>query len=190
MHSSTVKVLFILNCMRDPDGTMRGPADRNLHFVIFDKSSDLAYHNYLELARIIRRRAFVDELGVPCDIENDSKNDTSRHSLGFFGDAPVNYARWSMDERWIVVDRLCTLKGYRNRGVARSCLENILRSLSVSASRSQSPLSGLIVLVPKTHRILQEKLAQANFFPAAESATECMSCTRMCLTVHPMFSSA
>lgn len=171
--------------MCDADGTMRRPADRNLHFVIFDKSSDLAYKNYLGLAHIIRRRTFVDELGVPCEIEFDCIDADSRHSLGLYGDAPVCYARWRIDEKWAVVDRLCTLQGYRHRGVARSCLENIIKDVCLFASRSNLPLSGLIVLVPQSLSRLQQKLAQANFFPLAEPTTEHLPSTPMCLVVSP-----
>jgi len=172
--------------MRDADGTMRRPADTNLHFVVFDAATGLAYQNYLELARIIRRRAFVDELGVPFEVEFDSLDASSRHSLGLYGDAPVSYARWRMDQNWAVVDRLCTLHGYRHRGVARSCLQNILREVILLASRSDSPLRGLVVLVPQSHTLLQHKLAQANFIPAGDLLTRGhVPSTRMCLTLDP-----
>ena len=48
--------------MRDADGTMRKPTDTNLHFVFYDNTMpDVQYRNNLDISRILRRRAFVDE---------------------------------------------------------------------------------------------------------------------------------
>lgn len=181
-HSSTVKVLFILSSMREVDGTLRKPADVNLHFRFFDITmSESEYRNNIDISRILRRRAFVDELGVSADVEFDNLDAKSRHSLGFYGDAPVSYARWHIDGNAAVVDRLCTLRAYRYRGVARRCMENIAQDISHCASRMQLSLEGLVVLVPDTNDILQRKLIQASFIPLDGRPTGHLSCIRMCL---------
>ena len=124
--------------MREVDGTLRKPADVNLHFRFFDITmSESEYRNNIDISRILRRRAFVDELGVSADVEFDNLDAKSRHSLGFYGDAPVSYARWHIDGNAAVVDRLCTLRAYRYRGVARRCMENIAQDISHCASRMQ-----------------------------------------------------
>lgn len=182
MHSSTVKVRFILSSMRDSDGSMRKPTDTNLHFVTFDALTEkILYHNYLELARIIRKRAYVDELGVAVGIEFDSLDGLSRHSLGLYGDAPVSYARWRIDSEWAIVDRLCTLQAYRFRGVARTCLQNIVRDVCLFASRQCLSLHGLVVHVPQSYTMLKHKLEEAKFVPLAEPCMDHVLSTRMCL---------
>ena len=58
--------------MREIDGTLRKPADINLHFTFFDNTMEEPhYRNNIDISRILRRRAYVDELGVPAELEFD-----------------------------------------------------------------------------------------------------------------------
>merc|ERR1712072_289832 len=83
LHNSTVKVLFILSSMREIDGTLRKPADINLHFTFFDNTMEEPhYRNNIDISRILRRLAYVDELGVPAELEFDEFDGESRHVLG------------------------------------------------------------------------------------------------------------
>ena len=84
-----------------------------------------------------------------------------------------------------VVDRLCTLRAYRYRGVARRCLENIAQDVSRCASSMRLSLDGLIVLVPHAHDTLRRKLVQASFIPLGGCVTGHLSCIRMCLPTCP-----
>ena len=168
--------------MHEVDGTLRKPADSNLHFSFFDITMDESeYRNSIDISRILRRRAFVDELGVPIHIEFDQLDAESRHLLGFYGDAPVIYARWRVDGNAAVIDRVCTLRAYRYRGVARRCLEHVAQDVSRCASRMQLSLNGLIVLVPQAENTLQQKLVQASFVSLDDSPTGYLSCIRMYL---------
>ena len=133
--------------MRDRDGSMRGPADTNLHFVHFE-AGDASQHGSFELARILRRRIFIEELGVGNQVEFDKHDIISRHVLGLFGDAPVCYARWRLDGDIAIIDRLCTLDGYRQRNVARKCLENVIQDITAFSVAPNLGLQGLIILVP------------------------------------------
>lgn len=150
--------------MRDSDGSMRGPADTNLHFVYFE-AGNANQHGSFELARILRRRIFIEELGIRNQVEFDKHDTISRHVLGLFGDAPACYARWRLDGNIAIIDRLCTLNGYRQRRVARKCLENVVQDISSCSVALNSVVQGLIVLVPKHERALQQKLLDANFSP-------------------------
>jgi len=171
--------------MRDVDGTLRKPADTNLHFIFYDSSiNEAQYRNNVDISRILRRRAFVDELGVPIDIEFDDLDRESRHLLGFYGDAPVSYARWRVDGNAAIVDRVCTLHAYRCRGVARRCLEHVAQDVSNCACRLKLSLHGIVVLVPQALHTLQHKLAQASFFPLDGRPIGHLSCVRMCIPVH------
>lgn len=184
LHNSTVKVLFILSSMRDVDGTLRKPTDTNLHFIFFDGTMEESqYRSNLNISRILRRRAFVDELGLPISVEFDELDRESRHSLGFYGDAPVSYARWRVHGTAAVIDRVCTLRAYRYRGVARKCLEHVAEDVSRCASRLQLSLDGLIVLVPQAHSMLQEKLIGANFIKLEGRPSGHLPCVQMCLPV-------
>lgn len=153
--------------MREVDGTLRKPADANLHFRFFDITMDESeYRNNIDISRILRRRAYVDELGVPTDIEFDKLDAESRHSLGFYGDAPVSYARWRVDGNSALVDRVCTLRAYRYRGVARRCLEHIARDVSRCASRMQLCLNGLVIFVPQAQDMIKKKACAGKFHSA------------------------
>lgn len=171
LHNSTVKVLFILSSMRDADGLMRGPADTNLHFVYFEGNSGNMHHGNFELARILRRRIFIEELGVTMQAEFDSFDVSSRHVLGLLGDAPVSYARWRLDGDIAVIDRVCTLNEYRQRHMARKCLENMVQDISAFSGQLNLVVRGLIVMVPKHERALQVKLLHAKFVPLTEFVT-------------------
>mmetsp|Transcript_13557 Transcript_13557/g.42788 ORF Transcript_13557/g.42788 Transcript_13557/m.42788 type:complete len:262 (+) Transcript_13557:279-1064(+) len=184
MHISTVKVLFILSSMRGPDGCKRGPTDANLHFVRFDLSpTDIACRGYYELVRILRRRIFVDELGVQLNVEFDKFDPSSRHILGLLGDAPVSYARWRLDGQVAVIDRLCTLQGYRNRSVGRRCLENVAHDVLSTTAQLQTSFEYMVLLVPRNEGLLQQKLADANFVPVAEYKDQHIPSVQMCLPI-------
>mmetsp|Transcript_32697 Transcript_32697/g.101199 ORF Transcript_32697/g.101199 Transcript_32697/m.101199 type:complete len:176 (-) Transcript_32697:393-920(-) len=148
--------------MRDSDGSMRGPADTNLHFVYFE-AGNTNQQGCFELARILRRRIFIEELGIGKQVEFDKHDIISRHVLGLFGDAPACYARWRLDGDIAIIDRLCTLNGYRQRRVARQCLENIVQDISSFSVTLNLVVQGLIILVPKHESALQRKLLEANF---------------------------
>mmetsp|Transcript_12152 Transcript_12152/g.48922 ORF Transcript_12152/g.48922 Transcript_12152/m.48922 type:complete len:209 (-) Transcript_12152:689-1315(-) len=186
LHSSTVKVLFILSSMREADGTKRGPADMNLHFVIFNlTNADSSHQGYYKLARILRRRIFVDELGIQDDVEFDELDGVSRHSIGLFGDAPASYARWRVNGEAVVVDRLCTLPGYRMRHVARKCLENLAQN--VAEATGHVAVQRFIMLVPRDQTILQHKLMQANFVPLMECTNGHIPSVQMCFLATTLY---
>mmetsp|Transcript_27998 Transcript_27998/g.95454 ORF Transcript_27998/g.95454 Transcript_27998/m.95454 type:complete len:244 (+) Transcript_27998:113-844(+) len=182
LHTSTIKVLFILSSLRDSDGSMRRPSDTNLHFVYFETNSgNPSQRGFFELARILRRRIFVEELGVGIQVEFDERDVLSRHVLGLLGDAPVSYARWRLDGNVAVIDRLCTLDGYRQRHVARKCIEDVIQDISTFSLQLKLMVRGLIILVPKHERLLQHKLSEANFRPLAEHANHHVPSVQMWL---------
>lgn len=169
--------------MREADGTKRGPSSLNLHFLGFDSRTDQDTRvGYFQLARILRRRIFVEELGVGVDIEFDEYDVTSQHTLGLFGDAPATYARWHIRGHTAIVDRLCTLPEYRRRSVARRCLEYIAHAI-VNTNGCNQSVTCLIVLVPKCEVELQQKLAQAHFVPMTEYLSEHVPSIQMCRTM-------
>jgi len=169
--------------MRETDGTLRKPADINLHFTFFDNTMEEPhYRNNIDISRILRRRAYVDELGVPAELEFDELDGESRHVLGSYGDAPACYARWRVNDNAAVVDRVCTLRAYRYRGVARKCLQHVAHDVFCCASRLKLTLHGLVLLVPQHHSTMQQKLAEASFI-SLDGPVGALSCVRMCLPI-------
>jgi len=148
----------------------------------FDATTETAAcAGHFELARIVRRRTFVEEMGINEEAEFDEHDAASKHTIGFLGDAPVTYARWRITGDVALVDRLCTLRGYRRRSVARSCLETVAQDISSCALRLSVSLRGLLLLIPQHQTVLQQKLAAANFVLLGSCETPRGLLVQMCL---------
>lgn len=86
-----------------------------------------------ELARAlaIRRRVFIQEQGVPENIEMDRDDQRALHFLAFNQGKPVGTARVVLRQRTAKVGRMAVLKGFRGRGFGKK----LLRSAVVAARR-------------------------------------------------------
>eukprot|EP00628_Pelagophyceae_sp_CCMP2097_P009836 CAMPEP_0184122840 /NCGR_PEP_ID=MMETSP0974-20121125/23696_1 /TAXON_ID=483370 /ORGANISM="non described non described, Strain CCMP2097" /LENGTH=310 /DNA_ID=CAMNT_0026426093 /DNA_START=64 /DNA_END=994 /DNA_ORIENTATION=- len=156
--------------------------DAPVTYVPFDATTETAAcAGHFELARIVRRRTFVEEMGINEEAEFDEHDAASKHTIGFLGDAPVTYARWRITGDVALVDRLCTLRGYRRRSVARSCLETVAQDISSCALRLSVSLRGLLLLIPQHQTVLQQKLAAANFVLLGSCETPRGLLVQMCL---------
>ena len=74
----------------------------------------------------VRRAVFVEEQGVPAEIEMDGQDGDCRHLLALLGEEVVGTVRLLPDGR---IGRLAVLKDYRGRGYGR---ELILAMLQVA----------------------------------------------------------
>ncbi|CAM9196800.1 unnamed protein product, partial [Phaeothamnion confervicola] len=105
-----------------------GPIPAGLNFKLYDqRTSEKTLVGYQALARIIRRRVFVEELRSSPALEFDDLDAQSRH----VGDAPVGYARWRLETvpgigTLATTDRMCVLPDYRGRGFSRTCMDKIM----------------------------------------------------------------
>ncbi|CAM9265252.1 unnamed protein product [Discosporangium mesarthrocarpum] len=152
-----------------------GPVALGLNFRFFDqRSSERWFKGYWELARIIRRRVYCEELQVPQPEEFDDLEPSSRHVLIQVGDAPVGYGRWHFEGgpsgggQFALVDRLCVLKDYRNQGYARQCVEEIVKDVSSRVSEMQVSVSAIVVPIPSSH-FAHAKLAGNGFSQQGET---------------------
>jgi len=116
-------------------------SDHRLHFENFNSAnSNVSWSESVSrwqalsnLARIIRRDVFVTDLHIPENLEFDEHEnfESTRHTIGFLGDAPVCYARWRLAEvsgsTCALLDRICVKQGYRMRGIATSALQHIMQ---------------------------------------------------------------
>jgi predicted GNAT family N-acyltransferase len=81
-----------------------------------------------ELARAfaIRRRVFVQEQGVPRDIEIDRDDQRALHFLAFNEGKAVGTARVVLRHRTAKIGRMAVLKSFRGKGVGKKLLRSAL----------------------------------------------------------------
>lgn len=92
----------------------------------------------------IRFRVFVDEQGVPAEMELDEFDALSYHALAWMGDEPVGTGRLLPDGH---IGRMAVLAAWRGRGVGAALLEALMaeagrRGMSRLALSAQSHALG------------------------------------------------
>jgi predicted GNAT family N-acyltransferase len=80
----------------------------------------------LEAALAIRRAVFVDEQGVPAELEADGKDADAEHFLARRGALPVATARARRTERGWKIERVAVLGAERRRGVGIALVRRML----------------------------------------------------------------
>ena len=80
----------------------------------------------LELALAIRRAVFVDEQGVPAELEADGKDAAAEHFLARQGALPVAAARARRTERGWKIERVAVLGAQRGLGVGMTLVQGVL----------------------------------------------------------------
>jgi len=81
-----------------------------------------------EQAFAIRRKVFVEELGVDATLEYDHEEQAS-HYLLMLADKPIATARWRETEKGIKLERFAVLPGFRNRGIGEIILKDVLKEV-------------------------------------------------------------
>ena len=85
----------------------------------------LNWSDALPLARVVRERVFVEEQGVPRDLEWDDWDERSDHAVALdVGSNAIGTARLLPDGR---VGRMAVLRHWRGQGVGAALLEALLR---------------------------------------------------------------
>jgi predicted GNAT family N-acyltransferase len=79
-----------------------------------------------ERALAIRKRVFVDEQGVPEEIEMDRDDKRAFHFLAFEGNQAVGTARVVMRHRNAKIGRMAVLKNYRGKGIGTKLLRRAI----------------------------------------------------------------
>jgi len=81
----------------------------------------------------VRERVFIEEQGVPADIERDAHDATSRHVVAFGPDnAPIGAGRLLPDSH---IGRMAVLKEWRGKGVGAALFERLLAMASAAGMR-------------------------------------------------------
>jgi predicted GNAT family N-acyltransferase len=76
-------------------------------------------------ARRIRFAVFVEEQGVPPELEMDDMDSQSQHALAFNGNEPVGTGRLLPDGH---IGRMAVLKPWRGRGVGAALLRRLVQA--------------------------------------------------------------
>lgn len=79
----------------------------------------------LEKAFAIRVEVFVNEQGVPLDIEVDEYDEIAEHVLVYYDNKPVGAARWRMVDNMAKLERICVLAAYRQYGLGKAIVTSL-----------------------------------------------------------------
>ena len=94
----------------------------------------------------VRYRVFVEEQGVPVELEQDDKDPFCRHALVVFGDQPIATGRLQADGH---IGRIAVLPAHRGEGHGRNILaflEDVARQTGLNRGLSGGPGGGHPVL--------------------------------------------
>jgi len=77
----------------------------------------------------LRRAVFIDEQGVPEEVEQDGRDGTAHHVLATLNGCPVGCARIFLDGATGRIGRVCVLARHRGQGIGsalvRACLDHL-----------------------------------------------------------------
>lgn len=83
-------------------------------------------HDEYEDALTVRREVFIEEQGVPEDLEVDGKDDEATHFVASIDGNAVGAARLRQyDGRTAKVERVAVLKSHRGSGIGRALMEAV-----------------------------------------------------------------
>ena len=78
-------------------------------------------------AYLIREQVFIQEQGVPEDIELDELDPTSRHALAYMGKLCVGTGRLvHLDNHHAQIGRMAILSTFRNQGIGKAILSRLI----------------------------------------------------------------
>ncbi len=88
-------------------------------------SFEVHNHELHEIAMKIRSQVFVEEQGVPADLELDHEED-SVHFLLYFRKKPVGTARFRETENGVKLERFAILSNFRGLGLGNDLIRFVL----------------------------------------------------------------
>lgn len=86
----------------------------------------------------VRRAVFVEEQGVPLDIEIDEYEDAAEHVVVMDGDQPVGAGRVRLIGDTAKLERICVLASHRQYGLGRdlvAAMEEIARDMGAVGAK-------------------------------------------------------
>mgnify|MGYP001470683070 CR=1 FL=1 len=77
-------------------------------------------------AFFVRKIVFAEEQHVPLELEIDEYDEKATHFVLYEGDEPIGAARLRPYDDAGKIERVCILKSYRNRGLGKYLMEEII----------------------------------------------------------------
>lgn len=85
------------------------------------------WHEASQEAYLIREQVFIQEQGVPEDMELDGLDPTSKHALAYEGPLCIGTARLvHLDHHHAQIGRMAVLSTFRNRGIGKAILNHLI----------------------------------------------------------------
>tara|TARA_B100001175_G_C19421000_1_gene596079 strand:- start:734 stop:1150 length:417 start_codon:yes stop_codon:yes gene_type:complete len=78
----------------------------------------------------IRKKVFIEEQGIPGDIEMDDDRVNATNFYALFAEECVGTARYRVTNNGIKLERFAVLKPYRNLGIGKALVKFILNTLN------------------------------------------------------------
>ncbi len=94
----------------------------NIKIIKF-RYNNIKYHH---ISNNIRCKVFIEEQGVPSELEYDGQDAYATHYLLFYNDVPIGTARWRITDKGVKLERFAVLREYRNSGIGKTLLESVL----------------------------------------------------------------
>lgn len=113
----------------------------------------------------LRRTVFIEEQGVPLEVEQDGRDGAARHVLAVQDTEPVGCARILIEETTGKIGRVCVLRACRGQGIGLALVAECLEVLRGEPGVTRAELGA------QTYAIgLYEKLGFAAYGPEFSDA--------------------
>ncbi|WP_046245490.1 GNAT family N-acetyltransferase [Hymenobacter terrenus] len=104
----------------------------------------------LDAAFTIREKVFVEEQGVPFDLENDEHDRRdARHYLARAADGtPAGAARWRETNNGVKLERFAVLADFRNQAIGATLLHAVLADIRAELPEAKVYLNAQLRAIP------------------------------------------
>ncbi len=94
------------------------------------KLASFGIHNQLyKQVMEVRRKVFVEELGLDPEYDFDGKDDEAVHFLMLVDEKPAGSARWLETTEGILIERLAIIPAYRGLGLGSLLLRYVVKDV-------------------------------------------------------------
>ncbi len=94
------------------------------------KLASFGIHNPLyKQVMEVRRKVFVEELGLDPEYDFDGKDDEAVHFLMLIDEQPAGSARWLETKQGILIERLAIIPQYRSLGLGTLLLRYVVQDV-------------------------------------------------------------
>ncbi len=103
-----------------------------------------------DAAYAIRYAVFVEEQGIPVELEIDDFDSIAEHALAYYNGRPVGTARVYINQanrRQATIGRMAVLAEYRKQGIGKALLGEVIRA-GIQAGASEFILHAQLSAVP------------------------------------------